>query len=125
MKIRHDMRRIPRATPPPRTARRIANARKAVESDKANCGLFPELARFQTADERLDHIDDMERRHWQAIRDTEAQMWRKVRRLVRGMATDRRQAFLERWNGAFCPAEACYALDMIRRHFPEALGGIA
>lgn len=29
MKIRHDMRRIPRATPPPRTARRIANARKA------------------------------------------------------------------------------------------------
>jgi len=119
MKIRHDMKRIPRATLPPRTARRIANAKRAVEADKESCGLFPELAKFQTAEERLDHIDDVEVRHWQSIRDYEASCWRKVRRRLQSMDAARRDEFLRVWNASFCPAEAVYALDCMRRMFPD------
>ena len=72
MRIRHDMKRIPRATLPSRSARRIANAQRAVEADKEACGFFPELAKFQTAEERLDHIDAVEMRRWQLFRDYEA-----------------------------------------------------
>ena len=119
MTIRHDMKRIPRATPPPRSARRIANARKAVEADKEACGLFPELARFQTAEERLDHIDAIEVRRWQDIRDLEARKWRELRRRLRAMPADKREAFLAKWNCLYCPAEGCNALDELRQMFPE------
>ena len=94
MIIRHDIKRIPRTTLPPRSARRIANARRAVEADKEACGLFPEMARFQTAEERLDHIDAIEQRRWQRIRDNEARNWKELRRRLRAMTTDKRDRFL-------------------------------
>ncbi len=119
MKIRHDMKRIPRPTLPPRSARRIANAKRAVEADKEACGLFPELAKFQTAEERLDHIDAIEVRRWQGIRDNEARNWKELRRRLRTMATDKRDRFLAEWNAAYCPAEGAYALDILRHMFPE------
>ena len=119
MRIRHDMKRIPRATLPPRSARRIANAQRAVEADKEACGFFPELAKFQTAEERLDHIDAVEMRRWQLFRDYEASCWRKVRRLLQNMEAARRDEFLRVWNASRCPAEATYALDYMRRMFPE------
>lgn len=119
MIIRHDMKRIPRATMPPRSARRIANARRAVEADREACGLFPEMARFQTAEERLDHIDAIEVRRWQGIRDHEARNWKELRRRLRAMPANKREAFLDEWNSAYCPAEGAYALDRLRHMFPE------
>ncbi len=105
-------------TPIVRTVRRVKNAERAVQKDKDDIPLFPEMARFQNADERLDHLDKVNISYWQKIRDSDAHMWRKFRRRLYSLSCNERLRFLEYWNTHFMiPGEACYASDTLTQFF--------
>lgn len=120
MTIRHDTHRIPRATVPPRTKRRIANAEKAVRRELDSTPLFPELARFKTAEERLDQQDRNQVDQWTTIRRSEAAGWWRLRRRLLQLTPADRDRFLDYWNNAtMLPAESANALGALFRMFPR------
>lgn len=118
--IRHDTRRISRAEMPRRTARRLANAQKAVQRELDSVPLFPELARFSSAEERLDAVERTEYKRLARLRGCEACAWLTLHRRLRQLSDDRRRRFLDYWNGcAMVPAEGCYACDSLFQMFPR------
>ena len=118
--IRHDTRRVPRAEMPKRSARRIANAQKAVRRELDAVPLFPELARFRTAEERLDQQDQIQVDQWTTIRRSEAAGWHRLHHRLRQLPSADRDRFLDYWNNAtMLPAEAGYANDVLFHMFPR------
>lgn len=107
----------PRATPPERSRRRIANAEKAVKREKET--LLPGFQRFQSAEERLAHYEDGLVRWWQRLRDFRARNWRELRRRLDRLNDEEKIRFCERWNNCFGPKDPECALDMIRNMFPN------
>lgn len=102
----------------PRTTRRLKNAEKAIERERDSIPLFPELVRFKTVEQRLDHLDDCQIRYWQNIRDQLAQTWRKFRQRLYGLPEAERQRFLDYWNSrTMTPAQAYCASDALTNFF--------
>lgn len=105
-------------SPIARTKRRIMNAEKAIQRERDDIPLLLELVRFKTADERLDHIDAVQLRYWQAIRYSDSRMWLKFRRRLRSLPDGMQRAFLDYWNThTMIPGEACYACDTLTQFF--------
>lgn len=118
--IRHDTSRIPRPSHIQRTRARIRNAERAVRREMDSVPLFPELARFTTAEQRLDYLDDVGIDYWKRIRSEEAARWRRLRRRLLQLEPVDRDRFLDYWNNAtMLPAEAGYALEALFRMFPR------
>lgn len=103
---------FPHAKVPPPSKRRIAAAERAVRKEAET--LLPGFQRDKSAAERLARQDAATERWWQGIRDHKASDWREVRRILRQMPPDERNAFAVRWNNRFGPKEPAYALDMLR-----------
>lgn len=118
--IRHDTSRIPRATVAQRTKARIRNAERAVRRELDSVPLFPELARFSSAEERLDQQERMELDRLRRIRHEEAAGWWRLRRRLLQLAPVERDRFLDYWNNStMVPAEAGYANDVLFHMFPR------
>jgi len=118
--IRHDTSRIPRATVAQRTKARIRNAERAVRRELDSVPLFPELARFSSAEERLDQQERMELDRLRRIRYEEAAGWWRLRRRLLQLAPVDRDRFLDYWNNStMVPAEAGYANDVLFHMFPR------
>ena len=101
-----------------RTVRRVKNAERAIQKEREEVPLFPELVRFKNADERLNHLDEVQIAYWQKIRDCDARMWRKFRRRLYGLPETDCQKFLDYWNAhVMIPGEACYASDTLTNFF--------
>ena len=101
-----------------RTVRRVKNAERAIQKERDNIPLFPDLVRFKSADERLNHIDEVQIAYWQNIRDCDARTWRKFRRRLYGLPEADRQKFLDIWNAhVMIPGEAYYASDTLTNFF--------
>lgn len=101
-----------------RTVRRVKNAERAIQKEREEIPLFPELVRFKSADERLNHLDEVQIAYWQNIRNCDARMWRKFRRRIYGLPEADRQKFLDYWNShVMIPGEACYASDTLANFF--------
>ena len=119
VQLRHDMRRIPRAEMPKRSIRRMQNAQKTVDRELYKVALFPELARFKTAEERLDNQDRITFESLVRQRQVEADAWIKVRRRMRQLSQDKQARFLKYWNKAFVPAEGVNACGALFHMFPR------
>ena len=118
--IRHDTSLVPRAEMPKRSARRIAAAERAVRRELDSTPLFPELARFTTAEERLDATDRMAFDSLARIRRLEAECWRKLHRRLNELSAEQRRRFLEYWNmHTMTPALGCNACDALFDMFPR------
>lgn len=100
----------------PVTPQRRKAAEKAVEKDKESVALFPELARHQSADERLAEMAQETAAYFKQIRDHHAQVWRRCRRHLRSMPEPVRQAILSIWNASWMPGSSTYLASLIRRH---------
>ena len=97
-----------------RTSRRVKNAERAIQRERDDVPLFPEMMRFKTADERLDYIDRVQIEYWQRMRDADALTWRKFRKRLYGLDREARQRFLDYWNSRkMIPGVACYASDTL------------
>ena len=107
-----------RPTPIERTSRRIKAAEKAVKRELEKYPLFPELARFNNAEMRLNQLDDLSKSYWQNIRDEEARTWRKFRRRLRSLDSSEQERFLDYWNShGMIPGTAHYASDTLTLFF--------
>ena len=104
---------FPHAKVPPPSKRRIAAAERAVRKEAET--LLPGFQRDKSAAERLARLDAATERWWQGIRDHKASDWREVRRILRQMPPDERNAFAVYWNNRFGPKDPTYALESLRR----------
>ena len=101
-----------------RTERRIKNAWRAVQRELDDIPLFPQLARYSSASERLDQIDSANMVYWQRIRDNDAKTWRKFRRRLASLLPADAERFIEYWNShTAIPGDACYASDTLTIFF--------
>jgi hypothetical protein len=83
------------------TPRKLAAARRAVQREKDRYPLFPELIKYQTAEDRLASIA-VERETW----------WQEMRDLLPGP----RAAIKRYWKICGCPADPVYLLTIIHEH---------
>jgi hypothetical protein len=97
----------------PVTSRRLANARRAVEQDKASVALFPELAHYNSAEARLDDLDQQNLARVRAWRTHRAQAWRTARRRLRALDPDLRRRVWAHWQRGHLPGSPEYLLDLI------------
>lgn len=95
----------------------MRNAARAIQREIDQIPLFPELVRFKSVEERLDHLDDVQIAYWQGIRDHEAATWRKVRRRLYSLNDYEMARFLAYWNSHGCPGTACNASELLRAFF--------
>lgn len=96
--------------------RRIAAAQRAINKDKEQYALFPELVRFNTPAKRLQARDQFAADAVQARRDHRASNWIEARNILRSMSPLTRQGALRWWNqGTGCPGDPEYLLDFLRR----------
>jgi hypothetical protein len=97
-----------------RSPQRVAAARRAVQRDMDSVPLFPELVRFDSAEERLEAIEGDLREWNQSHRDIVAKAWRRARRELNTLQPITRTGILRYWNsGAWFPREPYYLLDQI------------
>lgn len=94
---------------------------RAARKELDSMPLFPELARFRSAEERFSQIDLANRAYWQRQRDLAARMWWKFRRRLLSLPAPDRGRFLSYWNGHTClPGTAEYACDTLTTFFDRA-----
>lgn len=100
--------------PPPPTRRQLAAARKAVERDIARAPLFPETARFASAEERVEARAESTRRWYAQQRATLARHLCRLRCLLHALDDDTAAQLAADWNARFGPKEPAYLLTFLR-----------
>lgn len=96
------------------TARRLAAARRRVQIEKDKVALFPEMARYQTVEERVKDIDAGEAALREDMRKHHADLWRRARRLLRSLPRISQVGILLYWNEAGYPPDPLYFLQTIK-----------
>lgn len=86
-----------RFEPRERTPGRVAAAKRAIKKETERCGLFPELMRFRTVDERFAQMDERSRAAIASWRAYDAKIWKKGRSLYRALDTKRRDEVMRVW----------------------------
>lgn len=92
---------------------RVAAAKRAVERDRENCGLFPEMMVHKTVEERLEAVLDGRVTWWRQMRNVVAADWRRARKLVRELPETSRRGLLRYWQTGAFPCQPCYLLTMV------------
>lgn len=95
------------------TPQRLRAAERAVRRDKDSVALFPDLARHNTAQERVEQIDADNAAMVQRWRDIEAQTWKRSRRLLRSLPELLRATITAKWQAGWLPGSASYLADLI------------
>lgn len=98
------------------TPRRIANARRAVKREQESVALFPELARYQTVEDRIADIDSDEVKTVLKMRTHYAASWREARRKLAALPAISRAGVMRYWQDEqiHLPRDAAYLLGIIR-----------
>ena len=115
MKLR---RRIPdRIEPRGVTPRRLAAAERALTRERAKIVLFAQqvVAEQESAEERIDRMDQSMIAYDQGRRDLAARHWRQGRRMLRSLPPDLQASLVEQWNHqSSVPPDAAYFADFVR-----------
>jgi hypothetical protein len=98
----------------PRTPRRMAAARQAIQRDVERAGLFAAVVPVQTPEARLDRLETGLYQQWRDDRVRRAAKWRECRQILRGLPTEARAGLLLSWNESGCSAEPEFLLDQLR-----------
>ena len=98
------------------TPRKLAAARRSVQRHKDRYPLFPELLKYETAEERLASIADERETWWREMRDRHAKLWRKARQALRELPVGPRAAIKRYWKICGCPGDPVYQLTLIHEH---------
>jgi len=96
------------------TPARLRAAARAIERDRAEVPLFPELVRHQTPTDRIVAMDSIAFATVTRWRATDAALWRTTRRAVRALPEPTRTQVLATWATGFCPGSAAYLADIVR-----------
>lgn len=105
--------RASRIAPRVVTPQRLAAARASVRREKESVALFPELARYDSAEERIADQNRQRDERAAMLRDQRAADWRRARAALRARADA--ETLREHWQGRIYPGTPEYLLDLIRR----------
>lgn len=96
---------------------RLAAARRAIEKDRENNALTPELVKPYNVDPetRIEHVDARYCFVADALRAHAAKCWRKGRRMLTEMSPEMRRACLDLWNRETYPLTGAYFVEHCRR----------
>jgi hypothetical protein len=111
MKFTRYPRRAARPDQPSR--QRLTAHHRAVQREKDRYPLFPELVRFETAEQRIVAWDVAVATWWQQMRKHRAQSWRRARRELRQLPAGPRAATLRYFTTIQLPGDPVYLLSLI------------
>ena len=114
MRIR---RRFPdRLEPRGVTPRRLAAAERALAREREKLALFARqlLTEQETADQRIERIDQAVIAYDQGHRDLAARHWRRGRRMLRSLPPETQETLIDEWNESSVPPDAAYFADFVR-----------
>lgn len=95
--------------------RRIGAAKRALKREKEKAGLFPELMKFNSVEERMSQVDNMILERIKQFRNDKAlDLW-KCRTKFRNLPQDIKKDVLEFWNNSIAPKEPFRLLSLIHR----------
>jgi len=106
-------RRHPHDGPPETSPRRLAAARRAVERDKEQNALTPELVRHQTAEERLAARNAEWAETERDWRQRKARAWLDCRRRLRALPPTTRRGVMIWWNRSHYPPTPEYLAGVL------------
>ena len=98
------------------TPRRLAAAERTLDREREKLALFAQqvLAEQETAEQRIDRMDQAMIAYDQGHRDLAARHWRRGRRMLRSLPPDQQAALIGEWNRSSVPPDAAYFADFIR-----------
>jgi hypothetical protein len=97
------------------TPRMLAAAGRAVRRELDSVALFPELARYQTIEDRKAEVEQWSASFSARMRAYNANAWRRARRELRALPPTTRAGLVRYWNAAGCPGDPTYLLDLLHR----------
>jgi len=102
------------------TPRRLAAAKRALERERKQAGMFvEELGPRDTPEERIARHDAAFVADWQRRRDKQAKSWREARRWLYSLPEQQKRAILDVWQRGVYTATPQYLLSLIRSHVEE------
>ena len=98
------------------TPRRLSAAERALARERGKLVLFAQqvLAEQESAEERIDRMDQSMIAYDQGHRDLAARHWRHGRRMLRSLPPELQTNLIEKWNGSCVPPNAAYFADFVR-----------
>ena len=105
--------RFPRLSPYVATPRKLACARRAIQSSHEECPLFTVLTDQRSPVQRMTDNERHARVHWQNLRFTQAETWREARRELATLRPSQRAGLLRYWQQCDLPGSAVYFLGCI------------
>ncbi len=97
------------------TRRRLMRAEKALERQKAKYPMFADQWKTETAEERLNRLDESGRLSVQNMRSHQAALWRQARCALFALPEPQRRALTDEWNDdRWLPGSPEYLLDFLR-----------
>lgn len=105
--------RFPRVVPYVVTARKMAYARRAIQTARDRCPLFPELTDQRSAEQRMEDNARHSHLYWQDMRDTQAASWREARHQLASLRPSQRTGSLRYWQDGGLPGSPVYLLGCI------------
>jgi hypothetical protein len=99
------------------TPQRLAAARRAIEKDRENNALTPELVKPYNVDPetRIERSDNRYLFVARALRDHNAKCWREGRRMFHDLTPEMREICLQLWNREAYPLTGTYFCTHVRR----------
>lgn len=95
--------------------RRIAAAKRALKKEKEKAGLFPELMKFNSVEERVEQMDNMLLQRVKQYRDSAAEDIIKCRKRFRSLPDNIKNDVIEYWSKSMVPKEPFRFLSLIHR----------
>jgi len=105
--------RFPRHTVRENTPRRVAAAKRAVQTERDKFSLFPELCTHKNAEERLIAIEVNGAQWWQEFRDLRAKNWHSARANLRAIRPSLAEGIKRYWQTCRWPGDPTYLLGLI------------
>jgi hypothetical protein len=72
------------------------------------------LAEQETAEQRIDRMDQALIAYDQGHRDLATRHWRQGRRMIRSLPPELQQSLIDEWNQSSVPPDAAYFADFVR-----------
>lgn len=95
--------------------RRLAAAKRALRKEQEKAGLFPELMKFKSVEERINQIDSCVLQRVKQFRDDVAKDFWECRKRFKTLPENIKQDVIIFWNKSFVPKEPFRLLSLIHR----------
>lgn len=93
---------------------RVAAANRAVARERDQISLFPDLAQYQTVQDRLDE-QDQDRKEFRArMRAWRLESWRRARKKYFSLPIEDRKVVWHIWQSGLYPGTPEYLLELLR-----------